>query len=452
MKQADLAGRKVGILGLGREGQAALEYLRYVHPGLELALICESPPDNEFAAQLGDKDRLITGPLSQAQLDRFDLLVRSPGISPYRRSVQSAIEAGVEITTPSSLWFASHTSEKTICITGTKGKSTTSALLAHALEACGYHVRLAGNIGRPLLSCDDNDVDWWVIELSSFQLADLDAKPTVAVILNLSEDHLDWHGNERVYRRDKLKLVELAGDSPVIANAADPVLAEALSGCTDISWFNSDAGIHVDGSSILDGEEVLPLRVPQELPGVHNLANIAAALAVIKAIGADIKAAASGIASFQSLPHRLQLVGERDGIRFVNDSIASSPVATAAALEAMAGRPVTLIVGGLDRGLDWTPYMRVFESGMPQAIIAIPDNGPKIIETLRNAGLKAAYGFHEAPGLGKAVELAEEITEVGGVVLLSPGAPSFPRFRDYRERGRNFARICGFELDERDLW
>ncbi len=452
MQPADLAGRKVGILGLGREGQAALEYLRSVHPGLELALICESPPDKQFAAQLGDKDRLVTGPLSQAQLERFDLLVRSPGISPYRRSIRAAINAGVEITTPSSLWFASHSGEKTICITGTKGKSTTSALLAHALEAGGYRVRLAGNIGRPLLSCDDNDVDWWVIELSSFQLADLDAKPTVAVILNLSEDHLDWHGNERVYRRDKLKLVELAGDSPVIANAADPVLAEALSGCTNIRWFNSDAGIHVKESSILDGEEVLPLRVPQELPGVHNLANIAAALAVIKAIGADVKAAARGIASFQSLPHRLQLLGERDGVRFVNDSIASTPVATAAALEAMAGRPVTLIVGGLDRGLDWTPYMRVFESGMPQAVIAIPDNGPRIIETLRKAGLQAVYGFHEAPGLGEAIELAEEITRAGGVVLLSPGAPSFPRFRDYRERGRHFARICGFELEERELW
>ena len=416
MKQADLAGRKVGILGLGREGQAALEYLRYVHPGLELALICESPPDNEFAAQLGDKDRLITGPLSQAQLDRFDLLVRSPGISPYRRSVQSAIEAGVEITTPSSLWFASHTSEKTICITGTKGKSTTSALLAHALEACGYHVRLAGNIGRPLLSCDDNDVDWWVIELSSFQLADLDAKPTVAVILNLSEDHLDWHGNERVYRRDKLKLVELAGDSPVIANAADPVLAEALSGCTDISWFNSDAGIHVDGSSILDGEEVLPLRVPEELPGAHNLANIAAALAVLKVIGADVLRAARGIDSFQILPHRLQLVGERDGVRFVNDSIASSPVATAAALEALSARPVTLIIGGLDRGLDWAPYIRAFKSGMPRAIIAIPDNGPRIIETLQNAGLHAEHGFHEVADLAVAVELAEKLTVSGGEI------------------------------------
>jgi UDP-N-acetylmuramoylalanine--D-glutamate ligase len=451
VRQADFAGRKVGILGLGREGQAALEYLRSVCPGLELALICESPPDKEAVAQLGDKDRLITGPLSQAQLERFDLLVRSPGISPYRRSIQAAMKAGVEITTPSSLWFASHSGEKTICITGTKGKSTTSALLAHALSTCGYRVRLAGNIGQPLLSCDDNDVDWWVIELSSFQLADLDAKPTVAVILNLSEDHLDWHVTEQIYRRDKLKLAELAGDSPVIANAADPVLAEALSGCTDITWFNSDSGIHVNGSSILDGEEELPLSVPRELPGVHNLANIAAALTVLKAIGADVIVAARGIASFQSLPHRLQLVGERDGVRFVNDSIASTPVATAAALEAMAGRPVTLIVGGLDRGLDWTPYMRGFESGMPQAVIAIPDNGPKIIKTLRKAGLQAVYGFHEVPDLGEAIELAEEITGAGGVVLLSPGAPSFPQFRDYRERGRHFARICGFELDERDI-
>ena len=452
MRQTDLAGRKVGILGLGREGQAARKYLRSVCPGLELALICESPPEQEFATQLVDEDRIITGPLSQARLERFDLLVRSPGISPYRRSIQAAIQAGVEITTPSSLWFATHTGEKTICITGTKGKSTTSALLAHALEACGYRVKLAGNIGRPLLCCDDIGVDWWVIELSSFQLADLDAKPSVAVILNLSEDHLDWHGSERVYRRDKLKLVELAGDSPVIANAAAPVLAETLSGRTDIIWFNSDAGIHVDGSSILDGEEVLPVSVPRELPGAHNLANIAAALAVCKAIGADLVAAARGIASFQSLPHRLQLVGERNGVRFVNDSIASTPVATAAALEAMAGRPVTLIVGGLDRGLDWTPYMRVFESGMPQAVIAMPDNGPKIIETLRKAGLQAVGGFHEAPGLGEAIELAEEITDHGGVVLLSPGAPSFPQFRDYRERGQLFARICGFELDERDLW
>ncbi len=450
MRKADLVGRKIGILGLGREGQAAREYMRSVFPEVELALICESPPQRAFAAQLGKKDRLITGPLSRACLERFDLLVRSPGISPYRPSIQAAMKAGVEITTPSNLWFAAHPGEKTICISGTKGKSTTSALIAHALSSCAYRVSLAGNIGRPLLSCNDQDVDWWVIELSSFQLADLVAKPAVAVMLNLSEDHLDWHGNERVYRRDKLRLVELAGDSPVIVNAADPVLVDALSACTDITWFNSATGIHVEGSSILDGEEVLPLRVPQELPGLHNLANIAAALAVLKVIGADVHRAARGIGSFQSLPHRLQLVGERDGVRFVNDSIASSPVATAAALQAMSGRPVTLIIGGLDRGLDWTPYMRAFESAMPQAVIAIPDNGPRIISTLQNAGLHAEHGFHQAAGLAEAVELAEKITVSGGVVLLSPGAPSFGQFADYQDRGRQFARFCGFELKEKN--
>jgi UDP-N-acetylmuramoylalanine--D-glutamate ligase len=449
VRQADLIGRKIGILGLGREGQAAREFLRSVVPELELALISEAPPERSVAAQLGEKDRLITGPLSGARLEQFDLLVRSPGISPYRSSIQAAMQAGVAITTPSNLWFAAHPGEKTICVSGTKGKSTTSALIAHALRSCGYRVSLAGNIGRPLLSCNDEDVDWWVIELSSFQLTDLVAKPAVAVLLNLSEDHLDWHGSERAYRRDKLRLVELAGDSPVVVNAADPVLADALSACFDITWFNSAAGIHVEGSSVLDGEEVLPLCVPEELPGPHNLANIAAALAVLKVIGADVMRAAKGIASFQSLPHRLQLVGERDGVRFVNDSIASSPVATAAALQAMSGRPVTLIIGGLDRGLDWTPYMKAFEAGMPQAVIAIPDNGPRIIQTLQNAGLHAELGFHQAASMAEAVELAEKVTVRGGVVLLSPGAPSFGQFTDYRDRGRQFARFCGFELEEK---
>ncbi len=444
MKRADLIDRKVGILGLGREGQAAREYLRSVVPELGLTLICESQPDRAIAAQLGEKDRLITGPLSAARLEQFDLLIRSPGISPYRSSLQAARNAGVEITTPSNLWFSTHPDEKTICISGTKGKSTTSALIAHVLRCCGYRVRLAGNIGQPLLSCNDQDVDWWVIELSSFQLTDLNAKPSMAVMLNLSEDHLDWHGSEQVYRRDKLRLLELAAGSSLIVNAADPVLVDALSARTDISWFNSAAGIHVEGSLILDGEELLPLSVPAELPGAHNLANIAAALSVVRMIGADVLKAVRGIDSFQSLPHRLQLVGERDGVRFINDSIASSPVATAAALKAMSGHPVTLIVGGLDRGLDWTPYMKAFESSMPQAVIAIPDNGPRIIEALKKANLQAEHGFHVAVTLAKAVELAGEITASGGVVLLSPGAPSFGQFVDYRDRGRQFARLCGF--------
>jgi len=452
LKPAELEQQKIGILGTGREGQAVRQYLRSLCPAVELDLISESPPGCEFAALLGDQDRLITGPLSQAALERYDLLLRSPGISPYRQSLQRAKSAGVEITTPSNLWFAAHAREKTICVTGTKGKSTTSALIAHALKSCGRRVRLAGNIGLPLLSCDDQQVDWWVIELSSYQLTDLIAAPSVAVILNLTEEHLDWHGGKQAYRQDKLRLAELATGGVLVANAADPVLVKALSSHSNISWFNSKSGIHVEDSRILAGECVLPVRLPEGLPGTHNLANMAAALTVLRAVGESKETAVRALSSFRSLPHRLQLVGQRSGVRYINDSISSTPVATAAALEALDGQSITLIVGGLDRGLDWTPYMEAFKTCPPRAVIAIPDNGARIMDTMRSAGLQPEGGLHQASGLAEAVELARQLTKAEGTVLLSPGAPSFPQFRDYSDRGRQFAKLCGFELKERDIW
>jgi UDP-N-acetylmuramoylalanine--D-glutamate ligase len=445
-------GRKIGILGIGREGQSVRKYLRTLYPGIELDLISETSPDRLFSQALLDEDQLLIGPLSGLRLDQYDLLIRSPGISPYRKSIQQAKSAGVEITSPSNLWFASHPDAKTICVTGTKGKSTTSALIAHALASCGYRVRLAGNIGLPLLACEDRNVDWWVIELSSYQLVDLEAAPTASVILNLSADHLDWHGGEQAYRQDKLRLATLAAGSILVANAADEVLKIALSDLPDVTWFNTPAGIHAEGSSILDGPSVLPVALPEGLPGRHSLANTAAALTVFRAIGADIDTAIRAISSFRSLPHRLQLVGEQSGVRYINDSISSSPVATAAALEALAGHSVTLIVGGLDRGLDWIPYMHAFKKWLPKAVIAIPENGTRILDTMRSANLQPAAGLYQAADLADAVRLAQKLTLAGETVLLSPGAPSFPQFKDYRDRGRKFAQLCGFELEERDIW
>jgi UDP-N-acetylmuramoylalanine--D-glutamate ligase len=452
VKPTELDGRKIGILGAGREGQAVWEYLRSLYPRIELALICETPPDRVFTGRLGSQDRLVTGPLSQARLENYELLIRSPGISPYRQSMQRAKVTGVEITTPSNLWFAVHPEAKTICVTGTKGKSTTSALIAHGLRSCGYCVRLAGNIGLPLLSCDDLAVDWWVIELSSYQLADLEAAPTAAVILNLTAEHLDWHGSELAYRQDKLRLAQLAAGSPLVANAADPELKQALSAHSNICWFNSKSGIHVEGPRILDGSSVLPLGLPESLPGAHNLANTAAALTLLRVIGADLEKAIQGISTFRSLPHRLQLVGERSAVRYINDSISSTPVATAAALEALSGQKITLIVGGLDRGLDWTPYMEAFEDCSLRAVIAIPENGQRIIDTMHSAGIEPENGMHPVAGLPAAVKLAEQITNEDGLVLMSPGAPSFPQFEDYRDRGRQFAQLCGFEPAEWDIW
>ena len=451
----DIPGQAAGliaILGMGREGQAAWRYLRSLHPDSRITLLAESPPEPGFVEQLGRNDNVVTGALSEAGLDGYDILVRSPGISLYRNSLQLARTAGATITSPSNLWFAAHRDQRTICVTGTKGKSTTSALLAHMLESCGYRVRLAGNIGQPLLDCDDRDVDWWVIELSSYQLADLEAAPTVSVILNLSPEHLDWHVNEQNYRNDKLRLAKLAGGRPLVLNADDPVLAETFAGRDNAVWFNSPAGLQVRAGGLYDGNIELPVSLPAGLPGLHNLSNIAAALTVLRIIGADLAISIESIQLFQGLPHRLQLIGQKEGIRFVNDSIASTPVATVAALDAFAGEKVTLLLGGLDRGLDWTPYMGRIRARLPRAIIGIPDNGPGIIRELRKAEISPERGLHEVPDLEAGVALARELTDPGGIILLSPGAPSFPHFIDYRDRGRQFSALSGFDLEERELF
>jgi UDP-N-acetylmuramoylalanine--D-glutamate ligase len=448
MNVAEAVSGRVAILGIGREGQAAWRFLRTLYPDMQISLLAESAPDPGFMEQLSVNDRVIIGPLSEAGLEGFDTLVRSPGISPYRDSLQRARNTGAGITSPSNLWFASHPDQKTICITGTKGKSTTAAMLAHMLQACGYRVRLAGNIGLPLLSCDDREVDWWVVELSSYQLTDLEASPTIPVILNLSPEHLDWHRGEQNYREDKLRLARLSGRQSLVANASDPVLAESLSGYRNSIWFNTPGGFRVEGGRLFDGKTPLQPDVPEGLPGVHNLSNIAAALTVLRVIGADLAEGMRSIASFRSLPHRLQTVGERAGVRFINDSISSTPVATVAALEAFAGQKITLLVGGLDRGLDWTPYFSRIKVLLPDAIIGIPDNGPRIIREMRGAGIRPENGIHEVADLEAAVRLAGKLALPGGLVLLSPGAPSFPRYNDYRDRGRQFTLLSGFEFSE----
>lgn len=443
---------RIAILGMGREGQVAWRHLREHFPGKHLTLIAEAPPDPEFSEQLTERDSLVIGPLAEAGLSSFDVLVRSPGISLYRNSIQQAIENKTKIVTPSSLWFAHYPDEKTICVTGTKGKSTTSALLAHMLRACGYRVSLAGNIGLPLLACADREVDWWVVELSSYQLADLQAKPDISVILNLSSEHLDWHGSEERYQQDKLRLVDLAAGNPVVANAGDPVLKASLSGRENVVWFNSGSGIRASGNRLCEGADEVQAIIPEGLPGAHNLSNLAAALTVMRLLGADLQSALSSLPSFSSLPHRLQTLGEQGGVQYVNDSISSTPFATVAALQAFSGREVTLIIGGLDRGLDWTPYMGSIRAFLPRAVIGIPDNGPRILRQMKDLNLVPPEGLHESENLTDAVEVSRGLTPPGGVVLLSPGAPSFPRFRDYRERGQQFARLCGFSFAEEDLF
>ena len=445
MLVSEFEGRRVGILGAGREGRAVWRYIQNRLPGQRVTVFSESPVDAELSTELSELGHeLSVGPLDASRLASFDILVRSPGISPYREELIGLGSA--RMTTASSIWFTENPSARTICITGTKGKSTTTALTTHLLCAAGCNAVSAGNIGQPMLELDSAGVDWWVTELSSYQICDLDAQPTIGAILNLAEEHLDWHGGRDAYRRDKMRLASLASSGRLVANWADDDLREALSGHGDVSWFNRAGGWSVDGDAVTrsGGDESYHLA---RLPGGHNLANLAAALTLAElahALPVDVQASLDG---FQGLPHRLFTIGEVEGLRFVDDSLSTTPQAVLAALEAHAGLPVTLLVGGLDRGLDWFDASHRIQALNPYSVIALPDNGPHILEMLARARLDAQGGMHAVRGMDEAVAKAREITPRGGVVLLSPGAPSFPHFRDYRERGQAFARAAGIKKE-----
>jgi len=390
---------------------------------------------------------VVSEPPTVAALRAFDIIIKSPGISPYKSPVPEAEAAGVRFTSGSALWFAEHPQARTICVTGTKGKSTVTALIAHLLRKSGRRVALAGNIGLPLLELVDRDAtqpapDWWVIELSSFQTRDFGGAPTVAVINNLYPEHLDWHGTLERYFADKLAIAAHARH--LVINARQDDLRARTTRHASRTLFGASDGWHVrDGAIWRARQRVLELaRLP--LPGEHNAQNVCAALAALDAAGEDGLAAAPQVASFKPLPHRLQRLGERDGIAYVNDSIATTPHATIEALRSLAGRPVCVIVGGFERGVDWSPFVEYAAKYPPRAIVATGANGARIVAAL--SALEApGFLLASAPTLDKVLECARTLTPAGGAILLSPGAPSFDQYRDYAERGREFARLAGFD-------
>lgn len=448
MLLSELGRAATAILGTGREGLSVYRALRRRFPDKPLTLYTESAPGPELNALLDPRlDRLVEGPLDPDQLQRHEVAVRSPGISPYRPALEAARRRGLRFTTASSIWFAEHPAARTICITGTKGKSTTAALVAHVLHAAGVRVQLAGNIGQPLLDCPVQGIDWWVIELSSYQLADLEGRPSLGVFLNLSDEHLDWHGTAARYRRDKLRLAELLDGHPLIARRTDPELAAVLASARNVHWFDSADSWRVEAGAIWLADRPILAHAPASLPGRHNLLNLAAALAAVQLTGLAIAESGPVLADwlddFPGLPHRLQRLGRHGGLNWVNDSLATTPVATLAALDALAGSPLTLLVGGLDRGVDWGAAIERMRLRPPHAVIALPDSGPRLAQRMGLEGLAPAAGIHLAADLAEAVRLARRVTPEGGTVLLSPGAPSFPQFRDYAHRGSQFAQLAG---------
>ncbi|MBE1160512.1 UDP-N-acetylmuramoyl-L-alanine--D-glutamate ligase [Dyella acidiphila] len=442
MRIAELAGQRVAIWGFGREGRAAIQALRKRLPELSLALYCgeaEAAEAQQFDAAL----RVYPHEPDAVALSAYDIVIKSPGISAYKPAIVTAQAQGTRFTSGTALWFGENPQAQVIAVTGTKGKSTTTALLAHLARALGVRTALAGNIGLPLLELLDQQAALWAIELSSFQTGE--AGPLeLGVITSLYEEHLDWHGTRERYVADKLKLADVA--HRLLVNAQQEGLLEKTAQHAQRLLFGQPEGWHVADGFLRRGSlEVIALE-RLALPGAHNALNACAALAALDALGYDAIAAAPALATFRPLPHRLQTLGERDGLHWVNDSISTTPQATLAALESLHGREVTVIVGGHDRGLDWSGFVAAVASRTALRIITQGANGPRIAAALRVAKSEVPLG--DVDKLADAIEMARIVTPAGGTVLLSPGAPSFDQFHDYAERGRRFAGMAGFDEAE----
>ncbi|MGY1811660.1 UDP-N-acetylmuramoyl-L-alanine--D-glutamate ligase [Blastococcus sp. SYSU D00820] len=432
LRPAELAGQRVGVWGHGREGHAAVRAA--LAAGAAAVLVVDARPVDPATLPAGVASSTDVGTLAGC-----DVVVRSPGISPYRDDARALADRTC-VTTGTGMALAEFAVRgvPTLCVTGTKGKSTTSALAAAVLTGAGRPAVHAGNIGTPLLDVlldGTADGRTLVVEISSYQAAAVPDFTGRGALTSLAPEHLDWHGSEETYYRDKLRIFGACPPGSVVVGPQARPLAERY----------LDSALLVDPAAVVPADLLAAAR-PEHLPGVHNLGNTAVALAACALLGLDLTAAADAVvravADFRALPHRLSPVATLGGVTFVDDTLSTTPVSVLAALDALAGRPITLIAGGADRGLDYTGLARALADRRDAvALVTVPDTGARLAADVRAAADGTPVAVTEAPDLGAAVAAAIDRTPSGGVVLLSPGAPSYNRFRNYEELAATYARI-----------
>src|SRR5580700_9249592 len=339
-----LADASVGVWGLGVEGRASIRRLTAM--GVTPVLVDDAPA----SPSLDGYPVLATEPDGWRALAACDVVIKSPGISRYRPDVAQLEAAGATVSGGLGLFMAEADLSRVACITGTKGKSTTTAIAVHLLAGLGYDARAGGNIGRPPWDTDEaGDPDYWIVETSSFQVPDLTTAPRVVAVTSLFPDHLDWHGTVERYYADKLSLCTKPGAELVLANGSDERLrAEADRLGAHVRWVTE-----ADGAGDALWADELGLR------GKHNARNATLAHQILLALGipgADdrqlLRRAATG---FAGLPSRCRSVGTVGPVEFVDDSLSTNVLPTEAALDAFDQSAVALLVGGHDRGVDYTP-------------------------------------------------------------------------------------------------
>jgi UDP-N-acetylmuramoylalanine--D-glutamate ligase len=438
-----LAGRKVLVVGLARSGMAAAEYALAAGAKVVATDVKTAEELGTAAASLAERGvRLELGARGDLAFEDAELVVVSPGVPSNLPGIMRARERGVPVWGEVELaWRAMR--GRMIGITGSNGKTTTTALTGHLLKAAGIPTLIGGNIGTPLISlaAESTSATVTVAEISSFQLETVDAfHPDVAALLNLTPDHIDRHGSFEEYARMKLRMFENQTETDIaILNADDPEVAKRAPEHSVTWWFSREKRV-AEGTSVQNGQIVFrregkesPILRIEEIPlrGAHNVENVLAASAAACLVGADPAAVAEGVRSFAGVEHRLEFVREAGGVEYYNDSKATNVDATRKALEAFSGN-VIVILGGKDKGSDYTTLSPLLRQ-RARLVLLIGAAAEKIASQIGDA---VALEF--AGTLDRAVEIAAQRAQLGDTVLLAPACASFDQFDNFEHRGRVF--------------
>lgn len=437
MRWSDLDGRRLVIWGTGQEGIACARMA--FRRGIDPIVVDDDPAAGgaRISASLGPGIGVVSP--GDPSVLRSEVIVRSPGVSRYRPELAAARERGVVVTTAMALWLDEHRDRPVLAVTGTKGKSTTAAMAAAILEASGRRVALAGNIGRPVtdLPSDDTSVVY-VVEVSSFQAAEVTSSPRVVVLTSLAPDHLDWHGGVEAYYRDKLTLVANPPFGALAVNGESTVALEQTAGHPDRTVFGPGGRVRVESGQItVDGEVLAPVG-ELRVPGAHNVVNLLGAVTGVTLVTGSAPsptAVVRAVREFGGLPSRCQHVATIDGVEFVDDALASNPFATATSVQAFPDRPMTMILGGSDRGVELGPLAGVLAGRRPEPRLVVM---PPQEDRFEVVGAGFSGTLVRARDIESAAVAAFELTPAGGVVLFSPAAPTPPGGGGYRERSRRY--------------
>lgn len=418
---------KVAVIGYGKEGEAAYKY--WSARGDDVTLHDQDPEKN-----FPDGAKVVTGPDYLKNLAKYDLLVRSPGVKPW------LIKAKAPVTSVTKE-FLERCPARVIGVTGTKGKGTTSTLIARILGEAGWRTWLGGNIGKPPLDFlgKVRASHWVVLEMSSFQLMDLDVSPHIGVCLVVAPEHLDWHRSMREYLAAKGNIFWHQHPEDMAVYNAHSEFSEDIAGLSPgrkVPYLKDPGAVVRDGKIVIGGTEICGVG-EVGLLGPHNLENVCAAVtATWEIVGRHPEPVQRAVKAFSGLPHRLEAVREHAGVRYVDDSFSSNPVATLAAIASFA-EPKILVLGGLDRGVPFDELARAVAAANVRHAILIGESAGRLGTALTRARF-ARYerGLKDMPAV---VRAAAGMAEQGDVVVLSPGCPSFDMFRNFEDRGDQFA-------------